>query len=219
MCETAFKNEVLSHKVDRLEKRLIYMGFPGEEWMKRISVLLVFLLAAWSVIGCAGMSENQCLEADWYEIGRQDGNQGKAREVFQKHYKRCLEYGVQAQRDAYFCGRAEGLKHYCTYDNGLSQGRRGRAYRFVCPASLEPDFLAGYENGKLIRKYETRIHSLQRDVKAIEKKIKAKEKELYASRTAGARRAVLRSELKTLDMEYRDAVRRIHQLEEALADI
>lgn len=32
-------------------------------------------------VSCATLSKNECLEADWFEIGRRDGKLGKQRSI------------------------------------------------------------------------------------------------------------------------------------------
>ena len=105
-------------------------------------------------LGCATLSKNECLEADWFEIGRKDGIMGKPRALFQKHCDACRDYNVSPDRNIYYAGRREGLTIFCTEDNGFEQGRLGRKYHYVCPADFEPEFLAGYFRGREIYEYE-----------------------------------------------------------------
>jgi hypothetical protein len=169
-----------------------------------------------SCFGCATLSKNECLQADWFEIGRRDGTVGKPRAVFQKHYEACIKHGVKADTEGYYAGRAEGLKSYCTEKSGFDHGRQGRAYGYVCPSEMESKFLVGYARGKRLYKIEAKIASLERRLKKIEKEIGAKEKQLYSSKLSGDKRARIRSDIKALDLEYRDAVRELRYLEKSL---
>jgi hypothetical protein len=47
-----------------------------------LHILSVAMIAFF--LGCATLSRNECLEADWFEIGRKDGMIGKPRALFQK---------------------------------------------------------------------------------------------------------------------------------------
>ena len=127
-------------------------------------------------VGCATLSKNECLQADWLELGRKDGSLGQPRSLFQNHYEACLDHNVNADSEAYYSGREEGLKSYCTEQSGFEQGSAGNSYKHVCPAALEPDFLAGYEKGRELYQYEAKVASLQRQLKNIERKINLKEK-------------------------------------------
>ncbi len=181
--------------------------------MRKIFIFILSIIIIVAFTGCATLSKNECLEADWFEIGRRDGTMGKPRALFQQHRDACLKHSINPNRDAYYEGREEGLKFYCTEDNGFKQGRLGRKYQYVCPPELEPDFLAGYVEGKEIREYKSKIASLKRRLKEIESEIEKKESELYSSKLSSEQRAKIRSDIRSLDMEYRDIVRELKYLE------
>jgi hypothetical protein len=169
-------------------------------------------LAAFS--GCATLSKNECLEADWYELGWRDGSSGKPRSLFQDHVESCMQHNVKPDRGAYYRGRDEGLKIYCTYDSGFKQGRRGRSFHHVCPPELEPTFWAGYKKGSEIRKYEEKIAALEKNLKKIERQIEEKEKELISQTLSYEQRTLIRVDIRKLDLKYRDLARELKQLRE-----
>jgi hypothetical protein len=211
------------------------------------AVAIILLLT-----GCATVSKEDCQVTDWFEVGRMDGMQGTPRTAFQNRAKPCLEYGINADRKAYYQGHDEGLKYYCTEqkgyelgrkgqpyksvcplqleknfragyqngmqfycseENGFALGRRGRAYRYICPPEFESDFRTGYLKGKELYEYESKIASLQRRLKKLERKISKKEEELYSDNLGDEQRTRIRSELKSLDLEYRDVSREIKYME------
>ena len=182
--------------------------------MKKIYINAAMLALMVFGVGCATLSKNECLQADWFEIGRRDGRLGKPRSIFQNHYEACLEHSIRADRQAYFEGRKQGLNFYCTEQNGFDQGRRGRSLRYVCPPELEPNFLAGYAKGKEVYKYESKIASLKRRLRTIENQIQSKEKQLYSDKLSDEMRVQIRSDLRYLDIEYRDVTRELKYLEE-----
>lgn len=165
------------------------------------------------LVSCASLSKNECLQADWFELGYRDGSMGRSRAIFQKHYDACLDHSVRADRQAYYKGRDEGLKVFCTEQSGFNKGRAGRSYSYVCPPALEPDFLAGYEKGRALHKYESKVSSLEKRLVTIEKQIQDKEKQLYADELGKKKRDQIRSDLKYLDLEYRAIVRELKLLE------
>lgn len=169
-----------------------------------LSIFILSLLTA-----CATLSKNECLEANWFEIGYRDGSMGRSRALYQEHQKACVEYRVTADREAYYKGREAGLLSYCTYDTGYKQGSLGRSYNYVCPRDSEPNFLAGYEKGKEIYKYNKKMASLENRRISIERQIKKLEKKMYSPDLSYAQRAKIRSDLKYLDLEYRDVVREL----------
>jgi hypothetical protein len=182
--------------------------------MKKGLNLLIWAILAAALIGCATLSKNECLQANWYELGWKDGNLGKPRSLFQEHADACVKHNVLAEQAEYFRGRDEGLKNFCTYDNGFSQGRYGKSYNYVCPPDLEASFLAGFTRGRKIYQYKRKVVALEKRLKLIDHKIQEKEKLLYSSEVNKEQRAILRSEIRQLDMEYRDTVRDLNKLRE-----
>jgi len=175
--------------------------------MKKLPMYILTVTIFVFLIGCAPLSRNECLEADWFEIGHKDGMKGKPRALFQRHVDACIKHGIGANRDAYYAGRDEGLRIYCTGDSGFEQGRLGRKYQYVCPPDLEPEFLNAYYEGREIYEYEKKVAYLERQLKGIKKQIKAKEKDLYSNKLSDEQRASIRSEIRSLNKEYDNVVR------------
>ncbi len=68
------------------------------ERLLRASAVLVACLA---VASCATMSESECLYADWYAIGLEDGAKGRHVSHVGKRRKACADAGVMPDmRDA-----------------------------------------------------------------------------------------------------------------------
>ena len=112
-----------------------------------------FLLAVGSLLGCATLSKEDCLNADWEKIGYEDGSQGKEPESFLEHRKACAAHGVAANVEAYQKSWAQALlDEYCTEERGFTLGRTGKSYKDVCPAEFETVFLTGYNRGRRLFK-------------------------------------------------------------------
>jgi hypothetical protein len=119
---------------------------------------------------------------------------------------------LQLEKD-FRAGYQNGMQLFCSEESGFELGRRGRAYRYVCLPEFEPDFRTGYLKGRELYQYESKIASLQRRLQKIERKITKKEKQLYSEDLSDAQRAEIRSELKTLDLEYRDVSRELKYMQ------
>ncbi len=182
--------------------------------MKIRMVFIILLILPGMFSGCASLSKNECLQADWYQLGYRDGNRGAPRSLFQKHYDACLEHAVYADREVYFDGREKGLAVYCTYDSGFNQGRAGNRYQHICPPELESGFMAGYRKGQKIYQFESQIASLEHQLRSIESQIQYKEKQLVSSDLSNDTRKKIRADIRYLDLKYRDAVRELRYLEE-----
>ncbi len=104
------------------------------------------------VAGCSTLSVEErtavCANSDWYRFGVNDGTLGVPSSERGSLFAECAEFGHPVDAAAYQAGRAEGLKEYCTVENGYQVGYNGRRYQQICPADLEPDFLQGYAQGR-----------------------------------------------------------------------
>ena len=134
--------------------------------------LILILTGALLLQGCAGgMSKDECLVADWYAIGYEDGSRGAAPETVGQHRRACAEHGVAPNMQAYEQGRNKGLALYCQPSKGFNLGARGYGYGGVCPRMLEPEFLAAYNSGR-------RLHELESSVNYTNRQLNAKKKHL-----------------------------------------
>lgn len=168
----------------------------------RILPHLVLLAALILLSGCATLSEGQCRTLSWEQLGRQDGRQGYPTSRLFEHQKACAEYGISIHRDDYFQGRDIGLLDYCTASNGYRQGREGARYHNVCPAKLEPEFLARYRDGEV-------VHDAANDLKRLEERIDRIEYQLDGDKLDTKEHKRLNRELRDL---YRDYRRQQHEL-------
>jgi ribosome modulation factor len=103
----------------------------------RKSLPFLLVLAA---TGCASMSKEECLTADWRTVGFHDGAAGRGADNIGDHRQACAEFGVVPNLDRYLEGRKSGLKEYCRSSRGYQEGLSGRSYGGVCPPDLEKGF-------------------------------------------------------------------------------
>ena len=183
--------------------------------------LLSGLLLALS--GCATLSEDECVSADWYAIGYEDGLAGKPAQQIANHRKACAKHGVSADLIRYNSGRDAGLEHYCEPRNGYRLGRAGSAYGGVCPVHSERDFLHAYNSGRAIYDLQQRVNRLQRSVDAKRKQLQrldetivAKEAELIHVGVTPQRRAALLDDLRGLQSDLVQTQEELHDLRATL---
>jgi len=127
------------------------------------SSALIGLLCA-LLTGCAGMDRNQCVSANWYAIGLEDGARGQPLERLGTHRRACAEHGIATDAERYVAGRNEGLKSFCTYERGFSHGRGGHAYGGACPAPLAAAFQAGYQRGHELYELHRSLNEVQKQI-------------------------------------------------------
>lgn len=111
--------------------------------------------------GCAGMSEQACVTADWRTIGFEDGTLGRSAATIGSYRQQCAEHGVTPDLDAYRAGHADGVQTYCRASNGFATGHSGAPYQGVCPAELEDDFLAEYNAGRQLFELESALRGVE----------------------------------------------------------
>ena len=155
-------------------------------------VTLSFLLSL--TTACATLSQSECLQADWHDIGQRDGSQGYARDRLEDHKTACAEYGVMSYPNAYHEGRRAGLEIYCTAENGLEQGKAGAVYHYVCPVEREAAFLKNHKLGR-------EIYEITQQMRKVKHEIEIKEKRLDKEDLSDQQRKQLRDEIRDLDRE------------------
>ena len=109
--------------------------------------------------GCAGMSQQACVSADWRTIGFTDGSLGRSVATIGSYSQQCGEHGVTPDLNAYRSGHAEGVQTYCRASNGFEVGHSGASYQGVCPANLEREFLPEYNAGHHLYELESALHN------------------------------------------------------------
>ena len=110
--------------------------------------LTLWLLIVVIFQGCASMSQEECLNANWTVVGEIDGQQGRGLDVLDDYRRDCADHGVVPDVQAYIAGRESGLMLYCTSDNGYREGRSGVRLEADCPAALAADFRQSYQLGQ-----------------------------------------------------------------------
>jgi len=171
----------------------------------RIQTSVVLALAA-LVPGCVTLDRNQCLQADWYAVGLEDGARGRPVEHLGDHRRACAEHGVTPQTERYLAGRNEGLKSFCTYERGLAVGRSGQSYSAVCPEGLTERFYTGYQRGR-------EIHDLRRRLDTVQEQIRKSKAALIAGIPNPKARAAEAERLEDLSREAEQLESRIAALE------
>jgi hypothetical protein len=110
---------------------------------------LVSIAALVALNSCATMNEDQCKTANWQEIGRNDGMQGLSSSLISSHSKACEKHGIKSDPAAYKLGYQNGVKTFCTAENGFEVGRSGRASAAECPAEMQSAFQAAWKKGRV----------------------------------------------------------------------
>jgi len=179
------------------------------------------IIAVSTLSGCAGMSEQECVTLDWRTVGFEDGTQGRPVGTIGNYRQACSKYGVSSDLESYRAGHADGVEVYCRPARGFDVGHRGTSYQGVCPAQLEPDFLAAYNSGRhlyelesTLRRIEGQIAGNHRAQENIKKELTAIGVAMVSDETSPEQRVLLVSDAAELGQRYGELSAQIDVLEE-----
>ena len=99
------------------------------------------------LVGCATMSPEECLQANWEEVGYNDGVAGYPVSRSAEHREACAETGVSVDFELYRHGYALGLPYYCTRETGFESADHGGEYAAQCVSDEFPAYASGYSEG------------------------------------------------------------------------
>ena len=129
---------------------------------KKISHFLIFFcLLLVLPIACGHLDDN-CMEINWYELGRQDSLESSSKEQSLSYRREiCPLRPDSIYTKAYENGFEAGLREYCNFKTGyiysLSEMEQDVS---ACPDHLKLEFATGYEIGS----YMKQIQSLQQEI-------------------------------------------------------
>jgi hypothetical protein len=126
--------------------------------------LILLVTVAIIISGCATLDQGQCVTANWYDMGYQDGSAGKSKDGVADYANDCAEYGVKVDATAYRDGWSKGIPQYCTANNGYRVGSYGNYYENSCTGSLKDAFYSAYLLGSAVFDAQSRVDRLQEEV-------------------------------------------------------
>lgn len=111
----------------------------------------IIIVALLSLIGCAGMSKNDCMTKDWHQAGYADGSQGKFKNNLANETQACAKYDIAVDGNAYGQGWEQGVRSFCQPSRAMQMGINGQKYNPVCPTDLATAFEGQWRQG--LRQY------------------------------------------------------------------
>ncbi len=94
--------------------------------------LLLISFLVFGIASCSSLSKEECQTTNWLERGKSDALRGKVTPQDSKYQKDCSEHGITMEREKYLSGYDEGLKLYCTYQNGYKLGLDSGTEHLYC---------------------------------------------------------------------------------------
>jgi hypothetical protein len=117
------------------------------------------------------MDKSECLAADWYTIGFEDGSSGLPESHIAEYRKDCAQHAVTPSLERYRAGHYQGSINFCNAENGFAMGRQGREYKRSCPEDLQKEFMLAYTDGKdlysLKKQLESQKNKLRRSLNEV----------------------------------------------------
>ncbi len=130
--------------------------------LKRIAAICGLLVLS----GCAGMSKDECLYADWRAIGYEDGAAGLPVSAVSERRSTCArKAGVTVDMAEYTSGRSQGLELYCEPSRGFAVGSNGQTYHGVCSGPGEAEFSSAYHAGRQLFELERTVAEIEEDIR------------------------------------------------------
>lgn len=167
------------------------------------------LLLCALIAGCATIPAEECARVDWYALGVEEGRKGYTTDRIAKHREACEGVNVVPDDKAYFAGRTQGLRDYCTPQNAFVEGLAGREYRGVCPPAVAQIFARNHRAAYA-------VYRAREDLRSVENSIDNKEEELRKKKKSDRERRELRSEIRRLDEKREDLRDELYRLEREL---
>lgn len=139
--------------------------------LKQVKVIVLVIMLAGVMSGCATLNENECVTADWYQIGFSDGVKGVPESYLEKHRKACSKHGVRTDMSEWLTGRQEGLRRYCTPEKGYEEGLVNKKYHGVCTGRTGREFEQAYQRGNELYQQRQLVAQLESDLKGVEQNL------------------------------------------------
>jgi len=129
--------------------------------MKIISKILL-LLAFTQLTACAVMSKQECLDADWRQVGYGVGSNGDTdiSDQFNRREQTCVKHGTSANWKQFQQGHSDGLVQYCQLANALELGASGHSQVIdnqVCAERDYPGFREAFNVGYQLHMLRSRV--------------------------------------------------------------
>ncbi len=161
----------------------------------------IFILFVLSLSGCSSLSQDECIQANWTNLGFSHGEQGYTFEHGREIISACSEFGITAKLDDYKVGYKQGLAAFCEPENGFTLGLRGDAYNGVCN---DTQFRKAWQEGNERYQFEARKAEIDDRLNNINWRLQSISNELASDKPSSSQSKELRREREQLEKERRD---------------
>jgi hypothetical protein len=99
-------------------------------------------------IACSGAKDFHI--GQWAELGKTDALKGYSLERTKTYQRECSFFQVDIDQADFSKGFQQGIKRFCTKEQGRAFGESGGDYKNTCPKSTEKTFLSAYIKGRKV---------------------------------------------------------------------
>lgn len=118
--------------------------------------------------GCASISKNECLNANWEDVGIRDGANGRPEEYLIEHSKACAKVAVVPDRGAWSHGREQGLERFCVPYRAYQIGEYGGGFDPAICRNFDQDRLvSAYEHGREVNRLGSQLSNIDGEIERI----------------------------------------------------
>jgi hypothetical protein len=175
--------------------------------------LLAVLALLGSLSGCASLSKNECLSANWEDVGVRDGANGRPEEYLIQHAKACSKVSVVPDRGAWQHGRERGLERYCVVNNAYQSGEYGSGFDVGQCGNFDPERLTdAWRKGLEVRRTAGVIDSIEGEMRDVRTALEAEELEKKERKRLAYRLGVLAYERVDAQRAFEEARYRARDL-------
>jgi hypothetical protein len=115
--------------------------------------------------GCASLSRNECLSANWEDVGIRDGANGRPEEYLIQHSKACAKAAVVPDRGAWTKGREQGLERFCVPHRAYQIGEYGAGFDSAICRNFDQDrLIAAYQHGREVNRLAGELSSIDSEM-------------------------------------------------------
>ncbi|KXJ60829.1 MAG: hypothetical protein AXW14_03535 [Alteromonas sp. Nap_26] len=173
--------------------------------MRITTTVLVLTLCMMVLSSCATLDKEECLTADWYTIGFEDGSKGYALNYLANHRKACAEHGVTPNFDQYNLGHNKGTDSFCVPDRALRMAADGHQFPLGCTTESYPQFANAFKQGEqvfmakqAVYDIEQALHDIENAIEELKQQIEDNEAAIISDTTSRKERRQLLNDNKVL---------------------
>ena len=178
---------------------------------------IVLLLSLSQLVACAVISKEQCLDADWRQIGYGVGKNGNTDKTsaFDKRKRTCAKHNASANWREFELGHSDGIVAFCQLDNAVKLGVDGAVHAInkrVCSERDYQGFHESFNTGYKLYILNSRVNEIDITISHAYNQISHHKNNLHRINKKLASNDVNKNERKSLISERKRIRRQIKHL-------